>query len=185
MDMNKKQPLDNLQWIDRNTIAPNPWNPNKVAPPEMKLLKISILEDGWTQPIVLFEILPGMFDNLPPGVKYIIVDGFHRWTLSGEKDFLNMTAGNVPCVVLSKHKTKADLMMATIRHNRARGTHGVLAMAEIMQEWLDTGVSGEEIMERMEMEEEEVTRLAMRVGIPKTELFKDMEFSKSWKPKGL
>ena len=164
----KNQPLNDIQWVHRDNLKPNNYNPNKVATPEMKLLKISILEDGWTQPIVRNQ-------------DGTIVDGFHRWTVSGDKEVYAMTDGLVPVVTL-KPTDPNQQRMATIRHNRARGTHGVLAMSEIVRGMIDDGLSGEEVMERLQMEREEVTRLLMQAGIPAREAFKDMEFSKAWKP---
>ena len=160
------QPLNNIVWRKREELKPNNYNPNKVATPELKLLKISIQEDGWTQPIV---INPDM----------TIVDGFHRWTVS--KDLTELTDGYVPTVMI-KPKDNAQQQMATIRHNRARGTHGVLEMSNIITEMVDNGLEGEEIMKRLQMEREEVTRLLFRAGIPKHKVFKDLEFSKSWRP---
>lgn len=165
----KKQPLDNIVWRHRSELKPNNYNPNKVAPPELKLLKISILEDGWTQPIVVNPDLE-------------IVDGYHRWTVSGDQDVYALTAGKVPTVMIEP-KNGEYQQMATIRHNRARGTHAVLKMSEIVTDMVKSGLSGEEIMDKLQMEKEEVTRLLFRAGIPKSDVFKDKEFSKSWKPK--
>lgn len=167
-DMNK-QPLDQITWLHRENLKPNNYNPNKVAPPELELLKISIIEDGWTQPIV---INPDM----------TIVDGFHRWTVSGHKEIYKLTDGKVPVVMITP-KDKSQQQMATIRHNRARGTHGVLEMSNIITDMVNEGLSGEEIMKRLKMEKEEVVRLLFRAGIPKSSVFKDMEFSQSWQPK--
>ena len=164
-----KQPLDKITWIDRNELKPNHYNPNKVAPPELKLLKISIMEDGWTQPIVI-------------NPDYTIVDGFHRWTVSGHKEIFDLTDGKVP-VVMIEPKDFSQQQMATIRHNRARGTHGVLEMSNIVTDMVSDGVSGEDIMKRLSMEKEEVVRLLFRAGIPKSDVFKDSEFSPAWKPK--
>lgn len=164
----KKQPLDNIVWRHRDELKPNNYNPNKVAPPELKLLKTSIIEDGWTQPIVVYEDLS-------------IVDGFHRWTVSGHKEIYALTNGLVPTVMITP-KSLSGRQMATIRHNRARGTHTVLAMSDIVSGMIKEGVSGEEIMERLGMEKEEVTRLLFRAGIPKSDVFTDKPFSKSWKP---
>ena len=164
-----KQPLDKIQWIDREKLNPNNYNPNKVAPTELKLLKTSILEDGWTQPIVI-------------NADYTIVDGFHRWTVSNDKKIFDLTGGKVPVVVLAS-KDISQQQMATIRHNRARGTHGVLEMSNIITEMVAEGIEGNEIMQRLGMEKEEVVRLLFRSGIPKSEVFKDAEFSKAWKPK--
>lgn len=167
----KNQPLNKIEWVHRDTLLPNNYNPNKVAPPELKLLKISILEDGWTQPIVI-------------NPDKTIVDGFHRWTVSGHKEIYELTDGLVPVVTVSP-KDKAQQQMATIRHNRARGTHGVLEMSNIVKDMVEQGLSGEEIMKRLMMEKEEVVRLLARVGIPKSDIFKDKDFNKSWEPSNL
>jgi ParB-like chromosome segregation protein Spo0J len=135
----------------------------------LELLKISILEDGWTQPIVI------------DGSRQI-VDGYHRWLVSGNIDVYRMTDGKVPTVKIQPRDGSSE-MMSTIRHNRARGTHGVLKMAEIMKQMIADGLSKQEIMHRLQMEEEEVIRLALRVGIPKTKIIDNHNWSKSWSPK--
>lgn len=161
-----KQPVAKVQWMPREKLKPNGYNPNRVAPTEMKLLKISIMEDGWTQPIV---VNPDM----------TIVDGFHRWTVSGDPDVRKMTNGLVP-VVVTQPADEGSQQMATIRHNRARGTHGVLDMAKIVQGMIEAGTSQQEIERRLQMEPEEVIRLAARVGIPKSKIVQDAGFSKAW-----
>lgn len=165
----EKQPLNNVIWIEREKLSPNGYNPNKVAPAELKLLKISIIEDGWTQPIVI-------------NPDYTIVDGFHRWTVSGHKEIFDLTDGMIPVVMITP-KDKSQQQMATIRHNRARGTHGVLQMSNIVEEMVNAGLSGVEIMKRLGMEKEEVVRLLFNAGIPKSKVFEDKPFSKSWSPK--
>lgn len=165
-----EQPINTVIWRSRDTLKANDYNPNRVAPPELKLLKISILSDGWTQPIVINN-------------DYTIVDGFHRWTVSGDPEVSALTDGLVPTVML-QGKTRADKQMATIRHNRARGTHIVVEMSNIVKEMIDQGLTGKEIQEKLQMEKEEVIRLLQRSGIPKSDVFKDKDFSKSWKPKG-
>ncbi len=164
-----KQPLDKITWIDREELKPNHYNPNKVAPPELKLLKTSIIEDGWTQPIVI-------------NPDYTIVDGFHRWTVSGHKEIYELTGGKVPTVMIEP-KDFSQQQMATIRHNRARGTHSVLEMSNIITDMVNKGLDGAEIMSRLSMEKEEVTRLLFRAGIPKSQVFKDKDFSNAWNPK--
>lgn len=163
------QPLSKINWIHRDELKPNNYNPNKVAPPELKLLKISIQEDGWTQPIVANSDMS-------------IVDGFHRWTVSGHKEIYALTDGLVPVVILQP-SDENQRRMATIRHNRARGTHGVLEMSNIVTDMVTNGLTGEEIMERLMMEKDEVVRLLFRAGIPKSQIFKDKEFSNAWTPK--
>lgn len=162
------QPISKVEWRHRDTLKPNGYNPNRVAPTEMKLLKISIIEDGWTQPIVI-----------NPDME--IVDGFHRWTVSGHKELMALTHGMVPTVMTSPKDAESQ-KMATIRHNRARGTHAVLDMAKIVQQLIDQGVSQQEIEARLQMESEEVVRLASRVGIPKSKIIQDLDFGKAWVP---
>lgn len=165
---NVNHPLNNIRWVHRDSLKPNHYNPNSVAPPELDLLKVSIQEDGWTQPIV------ANMDNT-------IVDGFHRWTVSGHKEIYSLTDGLVPVVFLTP-KDMASQMMATVRHNRARGTHAVLKMAEIVQKMIEDKMAVEEICERLGMEREEVYRLANRLGIPKSDLIQNVGWGKSWVP---
>lgn len=162
------QPVNSVQWVTRDKLNPNDYNPNSVAPRELRLLKISIKESGWTQPIV---VNPDM----------TIVDGFHRWTVSADKDISELTGGLIP-IVITRPKDHQSQMMATVRHNRARGTHSVLKMSDIVGDLVKKGLSGKEICERLQMEEEEVTRLLFTLGIPKSDIFKEMEFSKAWVP---
>jgi len=160
------QPVSAVVWRHREELSPNDFNPNKVAAPEMKLLITSILEDGWTQPIV---ILPDM----------TIVDGFHRYTVSGYPELEERFGGWVPTVIVD-----ADPLhhrMSTIRHNRARGTHGVVPMADIVRFLSDQGADKEEIMKRLSMEDEEVDRLLDRAGMPSGG-GKD-NFGHAWRPK--
>ena len=144
------QPLSAVEWVDPATLHANDYNPNHVAPPEMRLLKISILENGWTQPIVAHK-------------SGEIVDGFHRWTLgSKDKDIRGLTGGLVPVVRLPE--TTPDVArLATIRHNRARGSHYVVRMAEIVGDLRDKyGLDEAEIAIRLGMDPEEVERLIDR-----------------------
>lgn len=150
----KTQPVASVEWVSAGRLSANDWNPNHQAPPELKLLAVSLLENGWTQPIVVRE-----HDG---GERLEIVDGYHRWMLAGKnKEIAAMTDGLVPIVRLPETD---DVMarMATVRHNRARGTHAVLPMADIVADLLDRGVDGPEIGRRMGMDPEEVERLADR-----------------------
>ncbi len=167
--MRNAQPIDTVKWVHRDILKPNHYNPNSVAPPELELLSISIQEDGWTQPIV---VNPDM----------TIVDGFHRWTVSGQLDVYRLTGGMVPVVVIEPTDMSSQ-MISTVRHNRARGIHGVLKMADIVERMLNGGVQVSEICRRLQMETEEVYRLANRKGIPRTALIKDAQWSESWVPK--
>jgi ParB-like chromosome segregation protein Spo0J len=163
-----KQPVNGVKWVHRDELRPNDYNPNMVAPPEMKLLQLSILEDGWTQPIVVNSDMT-------------IVDGFHRWTVSGKLEVYRLTGGYVPVVILAD-KDRASKQMATIRHNRARGSHAVLRMADIVEEMIREGKGMNELCDRLQMEKEEVVRLASRKGIPKSEIVTESEWSKAWTP---
>ncbi len=109
-----RDPISGVMWVHRDQLKPNHYNPNRVAPAEVEGLIISILEDGWTQPIVVRP-------------DYTIVDGFHRYTVSADPRLITRYGGMVPVVMLAVCDVHA--MMSTIRHNRMRGTHGVLKMA--------------------------------------------------------
>jgi ParB-like chromosome segregation protein Spo0J len=147
----RAQPVDSVIWLERKQLRANGWNPNKVFPPELELLRLSLLEDGWTQPIVARETKRGSFE---------IVDGFHRWVLSGEPEISKLTDGLVPVVLVKVDHAHARI--STIRHNRARGSHYVGQMANIVAELADMGLSDEELEERLGMEAEEVIRLKQR-----------------------
>jgi ParB-like chromosome segregation protein Spo0J len=168
----KKQPLDSVEWVDRDSIEPNDYNPNKQPPPEHRLLKVSILEDGWTQPIVVFD------DG--SGKKPVIVDGEHRWRVSGDKEIKKLTKGKVPIVRIAG--SREHRMMSTIRHNRARGEHHVLPMAEIVRALLDAGIEKDDVQFLLQMEEEEVERLAEKAGLPEVVSRSHTEFNKGWVP---
>ena len=143
---NLMQPLSTLQWVDRNRIKPNDYNPNKVSKQNLELLKQSILTNGWTLPIVVRP-------------DFTIIDGFHRWTVAGEEPLFSMLGGKVPIVVVS-HKDRAGNMYGTITHNRARGTHLLEPMKAIVKELLNDGKSVEEIGKQLGMKPEEVFRLS-------------------------
>lgn len=147
-----QQPISAVRWMPREHLTANQWNPNVQAPPEHRLLKVSILENGWTQPIVARDQADGTFE---------IVDGFHRWTVSADPEIAALSSGLVPVVVLPP-TDPATARMATVRHNRARGTHHVLGMAEIVADLLELDISRDDISKRLEMDPEEVDRLADR-----------------------
>ena len=143
------QPIAMVEWIDPHELTANDFNPNRVAHPQMKLLKISLLEHGWLAPIVVTE------DN-------VVVDGFHRWTCAlQEEEIRALGDGKVP-IVRRPQMSKADHMFATVRMNRARGSHYVVAMADIVAQWAEEGLTDDEIAERCGMDAEEVFRLKQR-----------------------
>ena len=148
--MNKKAdlfaPLSSLQWVERDSIKPNDYNPNKVSTENLKLLTQSILTNGWTLPIVVRP-------------DYTIIDGFHRWTVAGQDPLHTMLGGKVPVVVV-EHSDHDDDIYGTITHNRARGTHLLEPMKKIIKELLDDGKSPEEIGKQLGMRPEEVYRLS-------------------------
>lgn len=167
----ENQPISSVKWVDPKELKANEYNPNHVAPIEMELLKTSLLENGWTDPIKITE-------------ENEIVDGFHRWTLgSKDKDVQKLGDGLVPTVIASQ-KDRATQYMATIRMNRARGSHGIEHMARIVRALIDDeGLDYEEIMERCGMEWEEVDRLYDKSGMTKKGAYENKEFSAGWIPK--
>jgi len=166
------QPITSVEWVPRESIQPNDYNPNKQAPPEHRLLKVSILEDGWTQPIVVFDY--------GSDEKPVIVDGEHRWRTSADKAIYAMTGGLVPIVRIKK--TREDRIMSTIRHNRARGEHAVTSMADLVKELLESGKCPDDICTLLGMEDEEVRRLSEKAGLPEVVFRNHNKFSKGWVP---
>lgn len=166
--MIKDQPINEVQWIPIEKVFANDYNPNSVATPEMKLLYISVKADGYTQPVVT------IYDDKRD--KYIIVDGFHRYSIMRRyKDIYQSCEGKLPCVVL-KGKTQADLMASTVRHNRARGKHSITGMSNIVMEMLLDGETDVDICTKLGLEPEELVRLKYITGYAK--LYENKEYSK-------
>lgn len=164
-----KSPVYNVKAVSIDKIQANSYNPNSVAPPEMKLLYKSIKEDGYTMPIVCYY--------LSETDKYEIVDGFHRYTImKTHTDIYKREKGMLPVVVIEKDES--NRMASTIRHNRARGTHSIELMTNIVSELTKAGMSDVWIMKNIGMDADEILRLKQLSGI--AELFKDKEFSQSW-----
>lgn len=166
------QPISSVVWIDRERLTANAWNPNHVAPPELDLLKTSIQEDGWTQPIVVG----------PTGDpdRFEVIDGFHRWTIAGDPEVWRLTDGLVPVVVLDRDE--AERRLATIRHNRARGTHHVVKMADIVATLVhDMDYTEDEVRARLGMDREEVRRLLQRGNMLERGASPD-GFGTAWRP---
>jgi len=162
-------PVYNTRAIPLEKIKANEYNPNHVAGPEMKLLYDSIKEDGYTMPIVCYyEEATGM---------YIIVDGFHRWTIMlKHKDIYDREKGLMPVAVIDKPLD--DRMASTIRHNRARGSHDVDLMSNIVAELHEIGRTDNWISKHLGMDLDEILRLKHITGL--AAMFKDKEFSNSW-----
>jgi ParB-like chromosome segregation protein Spo0J len=166
----KDEPVDCILWVKGDTVQANDYNPNIVAPPEMRLLKHSIEMDGFTQPIVTYAI---------DGHREV-VDGFHR-NLVGKKHrpVRERTRGYLPVsTIRSNRENREDRIAATIRHNRARGVHGVDNMSEIVVELSRRNWSEKKIGRELGMEPDEVLRLKQVSGL--AELFADREFSEAW-----
>lgn len=166
----KHEPVDCVKWIKSELVYANDYNPNSVAPPEMKLLEHSISEDGYTQPIVSW----GKDDG------YEVVDGFHRHRVGKESAVVRERVhGYLPAVVINgDRQDKGDRMASTIRHNRARGEHRVESMAEIVVELKRRFWSDAKIAKELGMEPDEVLRLTQVTGL--AGLFADREFSQAW-----
>jgi ParB-like chromosome segregation protein Spo0J len=167
MSKTQAQPVSQVRWLPRGQLRANAYNPNAVAPAELELLKLSILEDGWTQPIV---VLPDQ----------TIVDGFHRWTVSADPRLRAMTDGLVPVVTIEADPLHR--MMSTIRHNRARGTHAVLRMADIVRGMVEAGMDQAEVCRRLGMEDEELERLLDRAGMTVRGTNGAVTFGRAWTP---
>ena len=166
---NAAQPVSNVRWVPWDTLRANDYNPNQQAPPEYRLLKVSILASGWTQPLVIRD-------------DGEIVDGFHRWLLvDRDPEVRKLTEGFVPVVVL-RETDPAEQRMATIRHNRARGVHAVIPMADIVRDLVDDyGVDPAQLEDLLQMDFEEVDRLYDRGEMTKRGA--SAEFNKGWVPR--
>ena len=153
--MKFKSPVYNVIAVPIEKIIPNTYNPNAVAPPEMKLLYDSIKEDGYTMPIVCYH------DK--EADQYIIVDGFHRYRIMLDyPGIYEREEGKLPVSVIDK--SLAERMASTIRHNRARGSHDVDLMSNIVQELHDIGRSDNWIAKHLGMDKDEILRLKQITG---------------------
>jgi len=162
-----KSPVYNIVAIPIEDIQANSYNPNHVAPPEMKLLYESIKEDGYTMPIVVYPLGNG---------KYEIVDGYHRYTtMLLHRDIYEREGGKLPCSIIDKDKS--NRMASTIRHNRARGSHSIELMTNIVSELKKAGMSDAWIMKEIGMDADELLRFKQLSGL--AELFSNREFSKA------
>lgn len=164
-------PIYHVRSVPIEKIIPNTYNPNAVAPPELKLLYDSIKEDGYTMPVVCYY---SSKDDL-----YVIVDGFHRYRVMLEhKDIYEREKGMLPVSVIDK--PLAQRMASTIRHNRARGSHDVDLMSNIVRELHDLGRSDAWISKHLGMDKDEIMRLKQITGL--ASLFRDVNFGKAWIP---
>ena len=164
------EPVDCVQWVDSASVIANDYNPNSVAPPEMELLHTSIEEDGYTQPIVVYQ-----HDGI-----YEVVDGFHRNRVGKEyADIAERIHGYLPVTVINDERHgKADRIASTIRHNRARGKHQVEKMSDIVIDLKRRNWSDEKIARELGMDADEVLRLTQITGL--AEMFADQDFSEAW-----
>lgn len=164
------EPVECVQWVKSDLVIANDYNPNSVAPPEMQLLHTSIQEDGYTQPIVVWQ-----HDGI-----YEVVDGFHRNRVGKEyADIKERIHGFLPVVVINNDREdKGDRIASTIRHNRARGKHKVEAMSDIVIELKRRNWSDAKIGRELGMDADEVLRLTQITGL--AEMFADKDFSQAW-----
>lgn len=158
-------PVSRVRWVPADQVRANDYNPNSVATPEMELLRLSIESDGFTQPIVVWEAEPDVYE---------VVDGFHRHKVGKA-----MGLSHLPVVVVNGARTdRGDRMASTIRHNRARGKHSVGSMSEIVIELARRNWSDKKIGKELGMEPDEVLRLKQIKGLE--EMFATREFSEAW-----
>lgn len=166
----KNEPVDCIQWVRGVEVSANDYNPNSVAPPEMKLLEHSVAQDGYTQPIVAWR----------NGEGYEVVDGFHRTRVGKESDAVRTRLnGYLPITIVNETRAdRGDRIAATIRHNRARGKHRVEAMSDIVVELKRRNWSDEKIGRELGMDADEVLRLCQITGL--AEMFANEDFSRAW-----
>ena len=174
------EPVDCVIWVKNEEVHANDYNPNSVAPPEMKLLELSIKEDGYTQPIVGFDNGGNIEDVVFGDNEIEVVDGFHRHRVGKEcKEITERVHGYLPIIAINQdRKDLNDRMASTIRHNRARGKHSVDAMSDIVMELKKRNWKDEKIAKELGMEPDEVLRLSQIAGL--AEMFASQEFSMAW-----
>lgn len=168
----KTEPVDCVLWVKNDSVHANDYNPNSVAPPEMELLRLSISNDGYTQPIVSM-----LEEN---GETREVIDGFHRNRVGKEcADIQSRVHGYLPVVTINTDRTGVnDRVASTIRHNRARGKHKVESMSDIVVDLKRRNWSPEKISRELGMDADEVLRLSQISGL--LEMFADKEFSQAW-----
>jgi ParB-like chromosome segregation protein Spo0J len=166
----KNEPVDFVKWVESENVVANDYNPNQVAPPEMELLEISIINDGYTQPIVAW----------PKNGIIEVIDGFHRNRVGKESKLVKeRIMGYLPVSIIRKERTdKNDRIASTIRHNRARGKHVISAMADIVIELKRRNWSDERVAKELGMDADEVLRLCQITGL--AEAFENENFSEAW-----
>lgn len=168
----RDHPVDCVRWVRAEDVRANAYNPNAVAPPEMKLLTHSVLANGYTMPIVTHSSETGV----------VIVDGFHRSRVGRENAEIRASVhGRLPVTTIRAERAdEAARIAATVEHNRARGEHRVEAMSEIVRMLYQAGWRDEKIRQELGMDADEVRRLKQITGL--AELFADREFSEAWEP---
>jgi len=166
----RNEPVDLVTWVKNDEVTANDYNPNTVAPPEMELLKTSIMTDGYTQPIVAF----------PENDSITVIDGFHRNRIGKEsQEVKDRVKGYLPVTMIRPtQEDKGDRMASTIRHNRARGKHRIDGMSEIVLELKRRNWSDNKIAKNLGMDADEILRLCQITGL--REIFQDEEFSQAW-----
>lgn len=166
----RNEPVDCVIWVKNETVRANDYNPNSVAPPEMELLRQSIMEDGYTQPIVSFK----------EDEHITVIDGFHRNRVGKEvPDVKERVYGRLPVVNINQWKQgRGDRMASTIRHNRARGSHSIELMSTIVSELVEMGKGDAWICKHVGMSTDELLRLKQVTGL--ASLFANKEFSNAW-----
>lgn len=169
----KTEPVDCVIWVKNESVHANDYNPNSVAPPEMELLRVSISNDGYTQPIVSMDNGDGTRE---------VIDGFHRNRVGKEcKDIQERVNGYLPVVTIRDSQSdKNNRIASTIRHNRARGKHKVESMSDIVVDLKRRNWSDEKICKELGMDRDEVLRLCQISGL--IEMFANKEFSQAWEP---
>ena len=166
----KNEPVDCVLWVKNDIVKANDYNPNSVAPPEMELLRQSIMEDGYTQPIVSYK----------EESQITVIDGFHRNRVGKEvEEVKNRVFGRLPVVNINQWKSeRGDRMASTIRHNRARGSHNIELMSTIVSELVEMGKGDSWICKHVGMSIDELLRMKQITGL--ASLFENKEYSMAW-----
>lgn len=172
-------PIDNIRWVETDDLDANDYNPNVVIGPEWRLLKLSLLKQGWIQPVLVAEVRDEVGE---PTGRYRIIDGFHRSTMAKtDKDVQKAFGTQVPCAVLDI--SEAERKMLTVRINRAKGTHQAAKMHDLVCSLVrDHGIPIEQLMEEIGASRAEID-LLLQEDVLKKKNIENHPYSRAWGPK--
>lgn len=165
-----------VEYVPITGLKPNAYNPNRQSDHDFELLIRSMREDGFTQPVVAIRVKEEhLTDKRFIGYSVgdvVIVDGEHRWRAATALGYTE-----IPVVITSM--TPEQMRIATLRHNRARGSEDIELAAEVLKDLQELGAI-EWAQDSLMLDDLELERLLEDVKAP--EHAANAEFSDGWQP---